>query len=362
MALATDPSVPTVLHPRAFSPAELPAHPSIENPPHRSVNRPSLAHFLRCVLSEGHLLACQIDEDDFLRGPPYSFADVDARIQVYKRHMKPDHKPLRPDETIPFPEHWYGRQSVHENRATAGSVSYAEFKCRLKNQYLETKQECFPGVEVKKLFSYDCSGLQFERFRDISATVYVLTQKHKLARPRTYVSLIVTAAIPLGADPLGPLQDQEPNDTLRRVPNPPQINYNTSPPTVTYDEVGPTTSPDDVLTDDNEPGFLVLQIPLHPKGIKDVDTYISDRAVLVPFTSVNFIRRMTSPDDGVQNLGKLQWLSAMSARSTGVVPLRLLSNSVFPGTTSRRVATEVRRFVKYVTERRNMGANLIPIK
>ena len=172
--------------------------------------------------------------------------------------------------------------------------------------------------------------------------------------PRTYLSLIITAAIPLGIDPLAPLQDIQPKNVPRRPPNPPKINPETNPPTLTYDEIGPTTSPDDVLTDENEPGFMVVQIPLQKSGIVDVDAYMLRSSVMVPVAAVEFVRRMTRPDDGKDYEGKLEWTAASSAgvASGAIIPLSVIRGSVFAGTSVRRMRRDVSRFVRWVCDQR----------
>lgn len=119
-----------------------------------------------------------------------------------------------------------------------------------------------------------------------------------------------------------------------------------------YDEIGATTSAEDTLTDENEPGFLVIQIPLQRPGILDTSA-ILPRSVMVPLASVEFVRRMTGPDDGELKNGKLEWSVAMSAGGTmGAVPLKMMRGSVFAGTSARRMARDARRFVRWVGEER----------
>lgn len=171
MAHADDPRIPTLIHPRAVSTTSLPAHASLRDPESRPIHRPSLPHFIHSVLTEGHLLATTINDDIFVAGAPRRVNGVNAKIQVYKRPMRRDHQPLIVGEAIPRAEHWYGRQSAHKNENVEGTVMYSEFKRFLKNGYVDWKAKYVPDVvSTNKLFEYDCQRLEFERFRDITAS------------------------------------------------------------------------------------------------------------------------------------------------------------------------------------------------
>lgn len=160
--------------------------------------------------------------------------------------------------------------------------------------------------------------------------------------------------MPLGTDPLAPLQDIQPKNVPRRPPNPPKLNPETN--CLTYDEIGPTTSPNDVLTDENEPGFLIVQIPLQKNGIEGIDACIPKRSVMVPVAAVEFIRRMTAPDDGENKEGRLEWTAASSAGTTSgaIIPLSVMRGSLFAGTSVRRMTRDVRRFVRFVAAQRQL--------
>ena len=171
MARADDPRVPTLIHPRAVSTTSLPAHTSLRDPGSRPIHRPSLPHFIYSVLTEGHLLALTVNDDIFVAGGPRHVNGVSAEVQVFKRPMRRDHQPLLMGESIPRAEHWFGRQSAHQHAQIDGSVAYGEFKRYLKGGYVGWKARYVPGiVATNKLFEYDCQQLEFERFRDITAS------------------------------------------------------------------------------------------------------------------------------------------------------------------------------------------------
>lgn len=171
MARADDPHIPTLIHPRPASTTLLPSHPSLRDSESKSINRPSLSHFVQTVLAEGHHLAMTINDDIFAAGKLRHVNDVSAAVQVYKRPMRRDHQPILMGDTIPRPEHWFGRQTEHENAREDGTVGYSEFKSFLKSGYVASKAKYIPNVTGEtKLFEYDCSQLEFERFRDITAS------------------------------------------------------------------------------------------------------------------------------------------------------------------------------------------------
>ncbi|KAI5466372.1 hypothetical protein BGZ63DRAFT_376061 [Mariannaea sp. PMI_226] len=239
-----------------------------------------------------------------------TFPHSAAPVQMYERTVTASqlaavvekHQPLGVSSKSVRDETWALRQSVHENAATKGTASWAEFVRCFKEQHADAEKAFTPGVVGTRLHrEWSCAGITVEGADGTIWTDLTLKSEestHHLPAPlnkRVFPVLQVTAA----------------------------------------------------TVSEGRKAFLIVQIAVQPEDDEQKRTTANDSTIKAAYTSIEMVRETSG--------GEIEWIMGTASNAKGYLPMWMQRMAV-PG----QIAKDVDMFMDWVAaERQNSSSKIL---
>ncbi|KAF4554000.1 Hypothetical protein D9617_5g068750 [Elsinoe fawcettii] len=183
---------------RRLSPHELPQHPDLAE--HQTKTKPSDPRtFAREVLEEAEVFATEYWPKNFkVKSSTKSSPPSKAPVELTTYDIDVDDMPpeVRGGNISGIAESWFGRSSVHENKAEKGSAEWSEFERYLLDDHSEHEKDYTPAVyDAHKVLDWGRTGLDgIEGWEKVEMAVFEMC--HSLPSPlnnRVFSVLVVKA-------------------------------------------------------------------------------------------------------------------------------------------------------------------------
>ncbi|KAJ5612801.1 hypothetical protein N7510_005995 [Penicillium lagena] len=314
------------LSPHPF--ASLPAHPSLPSSP----SRPELSQFVTTALREAiSLLDTTIPSTLTADSKPRSSPPSHAKVKLLRGWRKPaDSDSPQVRNGSGKGEFWVCRQSEHVDSAAPGTASWEEFEDGLRQDHAKHEMEYTPSVTgVERLLQWEGPEMETELevegvvYTDFEVEVNLITHTFRpgaLIAPRSFLSLTVSAK--------------------------------------TSDKLGTEQSP---------PGFLTIQISLHPDPSSTptelhqrIHSVVPRRAIFANYASVERVVSRRSSTQGGSNpdttgSSHVQWTMATTSDAGGSIPQWVQRNWTLGGV-PRAVVADVGLFIGWTDQERKKRA------
>ncbi|KAJ5825901.1 hypothetical protein N7474_003039 [Penicillium riverlandense] len=323
------------LSPHLFT--SLPAHPSL--PPNPS--RPELSQFITTALREAiSLLDTTIPSTLTADSKPRSSPPSHAKVKLLRGWRKPAGSDSNQARNGPGKgEFWVCRESQHVDSAASGTASWEEFEDGLRQDHAKHEMEYTPSVTgVERLLQWE--GPELETELEVEGVMYTDFEVE-------------------GKSKLFSLQSDHTHLPPRRADRAAlvlslTISARTSNKLDTEQEQQQQQSP---------PGFVTIQIPLHPDASstptelhQKIHSTVPRRTIFANYASVERVmsRRSSTQDSSspeTTSSGHVQWTMATTSDAGGSIPQWVQRNWTLGGV-PRAVVADVGLFIGWTDQRR----------